>query len=67
MKFKSALIAFALTLILGACGKKDEPEPAPPSGPQSSQGKILDFAQKTIDQANERTRRIAEDVEQANE
>jgi len=64
MKFTSALFALALALILSACGKKDEPKP-PPSGPQSSQGKILDFAQKTVDQANQRTRRMEEDIEKA--
>jgi hypothetical protein len=64
MKFTKRLLlqtacALASFLLLPACGKK-EPEPAEDDGPQSTQGAILESVQKTVDEANARTRQVKE-------
>lgn len=57
----------ALTMFaIAACGKKNQTAPEQ-SGPQSPQGGILESAQKTADEANERSRKVKERVDAARE
>jgi hypothetical protein len=49
----------ALLIFLSACGKKEVAE-EPADGAQSTYGKILESAQKTVDEANARTERVEE-------
>jgi len=49
--------ATAVALLFVSCGKKEEDKPET-SGPESSQGAILESAQKTVDEANARTRKV---------
>ena len=57
---KNQLILAIAVLGFCACGgKKEQPEP---SGPQSSEGALLDSVRKTAEDANRRTRKIEEKV-----
>jgi hypothetical protein len=54
-----AASALALLISLASCGKKKDEDTAD-DGPQSTPGKLLESVQKTVDEANERTRKIKE-------
>ena len=63
------ITALSVVLLpLASCGKKKDP-PAEPetSGPQSTEGGILDSVQKTADKANERTRSVKEATDAVSE
>ena len=68
MKFQSTHLAvcglLSLALLLTACGKK-EAEPSEDDGPQSAQGALLESVQKTVDEANERSRQLEESSDAA--
>ncbi|MFT5108532.1 MAG: hypothetical protein ACI8XO_002480 [Verrucomicrobiales bacterium] len=55
--------ALALLLSLTSCGKKEVAE-EPSGGAQSAHGKMLEAAQKTVDEANARTERVEEAADQ---
>lgn len=54
----------SLALLLTACGKK-EVEAAEGDGPQSAQGALLESVQKTVDEANQRSRQLEESSDAA--
>ena len=57
----------ALLLSLAACGKKKADDTAEDDGPQSTQGAILESVKKTADEANERSRKVKEQMDKARE
>jgi hypothetical protein len=66
MRSLQRLLTLAVASTLGACGIKEKPAPKT-TGPQSTEGQILEAVQNTVDAANERSRKVAEDLEKAAE
>ena len=59
LNFVLAGSTIAMLISLSSCGKKEVAE-EPAGGAQSGPGKMLEAAQKTVDEANARTERLEE-------
>jgi hypothetical protein len=68
MNFQTTRLAacgcLSLILALSACGKKGVEE-VDDDGPQSAQGALLESVQKTVDEANQRSRQLEESSDAA--